>query len=286
MIDEPIDEEELDKVLCTKIFDCGKRSMRDDAIVKPFHPLIRFNRNSINLVIGKRGSGKTFFIFKELLKLLQLDKSGNNFNYTAIYYISDKQSDDTVNMFKPLFNGRIGFVWVGTNKALHLIEDIEAFTSKLINPDYHIPSHIKQFYKTKYDQDADTVEFALQHLNAEHLPAGTIPNTVIIFDDCLGLFKKDNDLGRKCYQNRQMRTTIFMMLQDVQGISPSMKSNVNSLILFGGFSKQKWNTLMYQLPPVEGFTYEYDYADLTEKDCVLFDFETSQPAKQARIIRR
>ena len=222
----------LDNALKARIMDSASKNIVQDTLVKPIHEYIRFNRNSINLVIGKRGSGKTFFTLREIVKLVQLDPDFG-FDYTAVYYVSDKQSDDTVNIFQPFFKGRLKFKWITTDRALHLIEDIEAFTAKIINDKYHIPEEINAFYEDAIkkgevlsDHKPDTKEFAIQHLNASRLLPGTCPNTILIFDDCLGLFKKDTKLARKLYQNRQMRMTAFLLLQDVQGISPSMKSNI------------------------------------------------------------
>jgi hypothetical protein len=58
------------------------------------HPESHFKYNSINLLISRRGVGKTFSVLKELIKLSQLpDQCG----YTTFLYVSDKTNDATVN---------------------------------------------------------------------------------------------------------------------------------------------------------------------------------------------
>ena len=282
---------DLDLTLWDYIVEMAQQNTGQDAIVKELSPLIRFDRNSINLVIGKRGSGKTFVVLREILKLLYVDKEMKNFNYTACYYVSDKANDDTVQIFEPLFkeDNTFRFIWIPTVRALNLIKDIESFTAKLMNPEYKLPEEIKEYYSDpKHNEtglDPDTEKFAKVVLNTWNLDAGVVPNTLILFDDCIGLFKKDSELSRKLYQNRQSRITAFLILQDVHGLSSSMKSNVNSLLLFGGFSRQKWNSLMYQLPSIEPYDF-YEYSKLSEKDGFWVNFEEDDERKKIKFIAR
>ena len=210
----------------------------------PIHPEIRFRYNSVNCIIGKRGSGKTHAVFRNILKLYMLDRE-YCFNYTQIHYITDKYSDDTVEKFKKLLPKQLYFNWCPTHNALKLIDTCARIKSE---PDEEI----------------------ISRLNATHLPKNTIPHTIIIFDDCIGLFKKDSALSKKLFENRQSKITYFLLLQDVGGLSPSMKANLDSLTLFGGFPKHKWNVLFYQLQP-NNATYE-EYAELRNEDALFIDF--------------
>ena len=49
-----------------------------------------------------------------------------------------------------------------------------------------------------------------------------------------------------------------------------MKANVDSLRLFGGFPKHKYNVLMYQMPPID-IDYE-DYSLLDQNGYLEVDF--------------
>jgi predicted AAA+ superfamily ATPase len=61
---------------------------------------IFFRFNSVNVIIGQRGSGKTHFVLREVLKLLQYPEA----NYSMFLYSSNKiVKDDTVEKFLPLF---------------------------------------------------------------------------------------------------------------------------------------------------------------------------------------
>jgi hypothetical protein len=53
-------------------------------------PQLNFRRNSINLYIGRRGSGKTFNVIREILKLSELPGMGG---YNGFIYCTDKTND-------------------------------------------------------------------------------------------------------------------------------------------------------------------------------------------------
>ena len=280
----------------------------NSALQNLISPHIYFRYNSVNIIIGRRGSGKTYTTLREILKLFAID-SQYGFGYTQILYVTDKTYDDTVAMFEPLFpKNLVTFKWVPTAEALNEIEQLsqsKSILNSIINNDRIPPptaiedmeigsrllddpgvdettkarvrerlNDIAKKYPADAKESANVqamTESIRKELNATHLPSGELPHTIIIFDDCIGLFKKDSPLAKKCFENRQMRATIFMLLQDVQGISPSMKSNTDSITLFSGFSKQKWNVLFYQLPPTE--TDYYDYTHLSSGDALVFDYD-------------
>jgi hypothetical protein len=51
------------------------------------HPEILFRYNSINLLVSRRGVGKSFTVMRELIKLSQLPNCGG---YTTLLYTTDK----------------------------------------------------------------------------------------------------------------------------------------------------------------------------------------------------
>ena len=231
-----------------------KQTTTADEIQSTIDPDIFFKYNSVNLVIGKRGSGKTYAVGREALKLALIP----NCPYTQIFYITDKVRDDTFErIIELLQNTGIQVSWVKTNDAIKVIQTITAAKGKLAC--------------SKWCEDnPEDAEIFRKCMNSKLSRLGVIPHTLIIFDDCIGLFKKDSQLSKKLFENRQSRITYILILQDVQGISASMKANIDSLMLFGGFPKSKWNILTYQLPPFD-FDY-YDYAQLDVHDYVLFDY--------------
>ena len=60
------------------------------------HPEVFFKRNSVNLLVGKKGSGKTYNVFRELIKLREVP----DHKYTKLIYVSDKPWDRTYDLVK------------------------------------------------------------------------------------------------------------------------------------------------------------------------------------------
>ena len=236
---------------------------------------IYFKHNSVNLVIGKRGSGKTYMVMREVLKVAYLmewwDRVGRDEDprYTQIYYITDKLRDDTCERAKYYIekNTRMQFIWESTENALEIINGITTLKALLSDPD-------AERFKNKVEEDPTLIEDARRYLNINpNDTSGILPHTLIIFDDCIGLFNKYSPLSKKLFENRQSRITYFLILQDVQGLNPSMKANVDSLVFFGGFPKHKWNSLMYQMPVIhDGYSFDNYYSKLRPHDFVLFDY--------------
>jgi hypothetical protein len=83
------------------------------------HPEIHFKYYSINLLISRRGVGKTFSVLKELIKLSQLPDCGG---YTTFLYVSDKTNDATVN--KLINHIRLKVRIVGYSQVLPVLYDI------------------------------------------------------------------------------------------------------------------------------------------------------------------
>jgi hypothetical protein len=130
-----------------------------------------------------------------------------------------------------------------------------------------------QVLKIDTDEFNDLYLEVLHYLNVLNIKNST-PHTIIFIDDCIDLITKRGDLFKKLFENRQGRITYFLGMQDVHGIPPSMKSNMDSLVLFGGFSKMKFNSLFYQIAVDDEREDVYDdYKRLKKNDRIIISFE-------------
>jgi hypothetical protein len=68
------------------------------------HEQINLYKNSINLFVGKRSSGKTENVFIELIKI---DLLPGHAGFTAFVIVSYKQNDSTVNELLPLVHMKV-----------------------------------------------------------------------------------------------------------------------------------------------------------------------------------
>ena len=246
----------LDQLLDSMIV---QKQSNPDEVQSRINDEIYFRYNSVNLVIGKRGSGKTYTTLREILKL---PLTGHR-EYTQIHYVTDKLRDDTVDKFRDAFaQNHMFFNWVPTHNAEKLI--VSLANAKAMKREQQSDEDYRALCKAlSSDPLSDSDDETL-------LESSSLPHTIIIFDDCIGLFKKDTSLSKKLFENRQSRITYFLLLQDVTGLSASMKANIDSVTFFGGFPQHKFNVLMYQLPPV-GVDYNF-YSQLNPHEYIRIDF--------------
>jgi hypothetical protein len=245
---------------------------KHDEVQGKIAPNIFFRYNSVNVVIGQRGSGKTHFVLREILKLLQFPEA----NYSEFLYSTSKISKDyTVQKFAELFAGSpLQIETISHDETYTIIRRISEAKEKY---NYYRNNPTAAVKSPKY---LDT----LLKLNVVDTEMPT-PHTIIFIDDCIDLLTKRGDLFKELFQNRQAKITYFLGLQDVQGIPSSMKSNIDSLVLFGGFSKQKFTVLFYQIPMDDDREKVYEiYRTLHKSDRMMISFESDGVKKS--IVRR
>ena len=205
--------------------EAGEHELIDD-----IDPHINTLRNGIHIVIGERGSGKTYYTMKEALKIALLPKKQQT--YRNLYYVSNMNDDATFNRICPEISKRgIQCEWILDDDALPFIEQL-----------------IEAKNEMAPDEKSDSF---------------------IIFDDAMYLFKDNRALEKKMYKTRQPRITIYIIIHDVSGISASLRSSANEVIVFGGMSPFKYGWLARTFPCVKEVPYE-QYAELEPNDYIIF----------------
>jgi hypothetical protein len=87
-----------------KIREVQKNVDKTEQIQSLIHEEVNLFKNSINLFVGKRSSGKTENIFIELIKIHLLPGQAG---LTAFVIVNDKQNNSTVNELLPLIHMKI-----------------------------------------------------------------------------------------------------------------------------------------------------------------------------------
>ena len=228
------------------------------------HPEIFFRRNSVNLLVGKKGSGKTYNVFREILKLREVP----NHLYTKMIYVSDKPWDRTYDLVKnyiPLTVEKVPY-----NKAVEAIKEV----AEAKNAAHEIVEN--SIEKDQLDDDA------LQHiesaLGSSLDDKNEIYHTIVLLDDCQDRFVRrtpqNQELWRLLFENRQPKITYFLTMQDPKGIDSSLKENLDSAWLFGGFSDWKFKYLLRSIQndfsPLELWEI---YNELTKHQALVFDMK-------------
>jgi hypothetical protein len=109
----------LSDLAFAKIREVQKNIDKREQIQSLIDKEINLYKNSINLFVGKRSSGKTENVFIELIKI---DLLPGHAGFTAFVIVSDKQNDSTVNELLPLIHMKI--IQVDYDHAEGVLSDI------------------------------------------------------------------------------------------------------------------------------------------------------------------
>lgn len=179
---------------------------------------VAFRYNSFNICIGPQGSSKTTSVMKELMKLSTVDN-----DYHLIIYVSNNSSDDTVNNLLPYLNIPV----VKTD-----YEHIDNQFSELIA--------LKDEYNKMINNEIPRDSEILEALNLTEFKPRRL-HTFILFDDASFIFdqrSKSKFLSWLC-QCRHLNITVFCCIQIWTSLSAQLKSQLSSVYLFKGFSRER-----------------------------------------------
>jgi hypothetical protein len=242
-----------------------KRALRNAAedknmqLQSPIHPELLFRFNTINLLVARRGVGKTFNVLKELIKLSQLP---GNAGFSTFLYVSDKMNDATVNELVKLVKLKVRQV---------SYKDVESVLEDLIEAKSAYGDVLE---KGLQDEVSDkTRDDLFETLDIDEW-WDDIPHTAVLLDDAINILKepKFKNLQNLLFQNRQPRLTIFICVQDIFGIPVKIRRNCDAIWVFAGMtdrmafgmmcsqlglnSKTLWETYR-RLPPRGAMIVEY-----------------------------
>jgi hypothetical protein len=252
----------LTSVVNKKIFKKLKGIDKSQQLQSVIHKDLNFKRNSINLLISRRGVGKTFNVMRELIKLSELPDCGN---YTQFIYITDKTSDCTVNELIKLIKLKTHVVkYDDATEVLQEIMDAKTEYDQIIKKD--IEDDLDKKYKQKLFKTIDVDGFYDE-----------IPNSAILMDDAMNILNgnKYKMLRDLIFQNGQPRFTIFICVQDLNGVPASIKRNIDTIWFFAGFTdKICFGFIMNQIGcPYDTHELYEKYIKLEFRDALIFEYE-------------
>lgn len=221
------------------------------------HPELNFQYNSINLLVGKRGSGKTFNVFNEIVALCKIP---NDFH--LFVYVTKNTNDRTYKKFKDLIT--IPTVIIDYDESESFLKDLKEW---------------KECYTMVRDNELEpkitdeTIKNFHQHLKINDFDKERI-HTLILYDDAQNVFKKRESLEYKMiFDNRHTNFTYFLCLQDAVGISTDMKAQLDSFWFFGEFPHNKFAYVFNQIAiPIDKEDIYKVYKHLNKRSCILTTF--------------
>jgi hypothetical protein len=195
------------------------------------HPDIYICYNSINLLFGQRGSGKTYNVIHKIIKICMLDKNGG---FTSFVIISDKPNESTM---------------------LELLDQMKDNLKRIQTDYYHsydvldeiMEGKVAYYQVVRKDLEGEINEDSKKDILSRAIGNDfydQLPHTLELFEDAIGIFNHNNKykkLYEMIFKNRHQRFTMFINVQEIYTIPPAIHKNLDTLWIFGGmFAKQSF----------------------------------------------
>ena len=192
--------------------------------IQKINDQINFKYNSFNIYLGKQGTGKTTNILKELIKLSTIKN-----DYHLISYVSNNESDDTFNRLKNYIN--IPIVKTDYQNLNQQFEQLIKF---------------KDIYNKMFDGEIPKNNDILNALYIKDFNKDRL-HTFILMDDAAFVLNKENEWFKLLCQLRHLNCTVALCIQIWKSINPSLKSQITSINIFKGYSRQQLNFIYQQI---------------------------------------
>jgi len=229
------------------------------ALIDIIHPDINVKYNSVNVIVGKQGQGKTVIALEEILKiaLLQTSKSyqgtlfpgtsSHNKYHLLVYVTKDgRESDKTFTTLKPLIEPHLPIITVSEENIKDVIKDI----IEKKNDYYQIKNnHLEDLLDDpELNISHDEVNTILHTLHINDFSSQFL-HTIVLFDDISNNKLFDNEtsyfsqLIRRC---RHINFTFFLLIQGWKGLKPHIKNEITTLFIFPCFNRQQLHFIYSQ----------------------------------------
>lgn len=195
--------------------------------ISKIDPTVNFRYNSFNLCVGPQGSSKTTSVMKELMKLSLVDH-----DYHMMIYVTDNDSDDS-------FNSLLKYIDIPCVKT-----DYEH-----VDEQFELLAKYKDDYNAMVDGKIDYDDGILDALCISDFDKKRL-HTFILFDDASFIFDHKTKSKFKSWftKLRHLNCTVFACIQIWGSLDPKIKSQLSSVYLYRGFSRERLQYIYRQLP--------------------------------------
>ena len=224
----------------------------EGALIKPLSPDYPFSTNGIYFLIGRPGSGKTYWIWSHIMITERLFKQPY---YSKIIYCSTSgKFDKTGEALGKNVKTKINYV----NE-----EQLMTFLKKHLKRKvkyYAIVKHVLSKMKETSDEMARLInKHSLQDIEdrivyianklVKYQTSSYPYNTLIILDDCAGsdLLKNGNsEFIRLLTKTRHYNITCIMAFQTIRFVHINAKRMATDIICYSGYSEEDFTSLLQQ----------------------------------------
>ena len=229
-------------------------------LISTIHPEVYLKYSSVNVFLGKQGKGKTFTMFKELVKLSLIDSDV----HLIVIVSKDGRIDETFESIKD--NITIPYIIIS-------YEDIIEYLNDLV---FHKMVYEKIIEENLIDKlETDQLIEVLGFLHLDDFSRSSLQE-VILFDDAAYkaiLTSPKSQIISMIHEARHFKLIFCFCVQGVKAIPLPIKEQMTSLFLFSGFINQKLSTIYQQsgITSIDYQDFKELYHQLSDRDYILVD---------------
>lgn len=241
----------IDKVINDKLKHAPK------SLISEIHNEIPIKYNSVNVLVGKQGCGKTVTALSEIIKISALDT-----HHLLIYVTkTGDENDKSWQALKSLLC--IPYIVVSESSAKDVVDEVIAAKNL-----YYLIKREKLENKQEEEQQNDMLRsLHISDFTREQL------HTIILFDDISNSKLFSNEESYFSQQIRRCRHTnisYFLLIQGWKGLKPHIKNEITTLMIFPCFNHQQLRYIYSQSS--SNLTYEefqHLYQQLYERQYLI-----------------
>ena len=188
--------------------------------------------NSLNVLVGKQNTGKTYTAIREIIKVCR-----THFETHLVIYVNKNgtKSDGTFESLKSLIPVPIKYVsQKDAEQYIHSFLEYKECYNTILSK--HLVNELPVDMRDELFENLYIDDFSRPYLH-----------TIVYIEDATKsvLFKSDTflDLLTQC---RHINCSFFIVVHYFKALSTTIKSNIDTLYIFGGFSKQQFSYICYQ----------------------------------------
>lgn len=217
----------IDKVIKEKLLHAPK------SLITEIHNEIPIKYNSVNVLVGKQGCGKTVAALSEIIKISALG------THHLLIYVT-KTGDENDKSWQALKSLLCMPVVVVSEKSVIDVVD-EIISAKNL---YYLIKREKLENEQEEDQQRDMLDtLHITDFSADQL------HTIILFDDISNssLFSSEESyFSQQLRRCRHTNITYFLLIQGWKGIKPHIKNEITTLMIFPCFNNQQLHYIYSQ----------------------------------------
>ena len=244
-------EKEVDELI-NKTLKKNRKEL-DMCLIRPLTDTYPFSTNGVYYLIGKMGSGKSFWIWKHIMITERLFKHPY---YTKIYFCtSSGKMDKTSEVMSKQVKTNIEYI-----NEHNLIKVLERHLRRK-NKYYTIVKHVlskmreisEEMHRIIAKHSLEDIEDRIIYIANKIQKYGTINypyNTLLILDDAAdsNLLKKNSPLIKIMTKTRHYNLTVIAAIQTIRFVHLNAKRLATDVICYSGYSREDFESLLTQTP--------------------------------------